>query len=63
MHVSSTTRRNRRTVADRAMALGEAINIRFCRRDCSQTGILSARELGLALEDIGVVLQPEEVRL
>ncbi|CAM9829003.1 unnamed protein product, partial [Sphacelaria rigidula] len=41
--------------------LGKAVNGKFLRRDLQLTGVLSARELGLALEDIGVTLQPSEV--
>ncbi|CAM9599986.1 unnamed protein product [Scytosiphon promiscuus] len=41
--------------------LGQAISARFSRRDLAQTGLLSAREVGLALEDIGVRLKEDEV--
>lgn len=44
-----------------AATLGRAVGVRFSRRDPSQSGLLSARELGLALEDVGVSLRPEEV--
>ncbi|CAM9929170.1 unnamed protein product, partial [Ectocarpus sp. 13 AM-2016] len=41
--------------------LGKAIGARFSRRDPTQSGLLSAREVGLALEDVGVCLQADEV--
>ncbi|CAN0219229.1 unnamed protein product, partial [Hapterophycus canaliculatus] len=41
--------------------LGQAIGDTFSRRDPAQTGLLSAREVGLALEDIGVSLKADEV--
>lgn len=44
-----------------AVTLGRAFGAKFSRRDPSQSGLLSARELGLALEDVGVSLHPEEV--
>eukprot|EP00752_Nemacystus_decipiens_P018631 g16705.t1 len=40
--------------------LGQAVGVKFSRRDPSQCGLLSARELGLALEDVGVSLHPDE---
>ncbi len=44
-----------------AVTLGQAVGARFSRRDPAQSGLLSARELGLALEDVGVSLRPDEV--
>eukprot|EP00903_Cladosiphon_okamuranus_P019202 g17658.t2 len=44
-----------------AVTLGQAVGVKFSRRDPSQSGLLSARELGLALEDVGVSLHPDEV--
>lgn len=41
--------------------LGQAIGAKFSRRDPAQSGLLSAREVGLALEDIGVTLKADEV--
>lgn len=41
--------------------LGKAVGARFSRRDPTQSGLLSAREVGLALEDVGVCLQADEV--
>lgn len=41
--------------------LGKAVGSRFSRRDPTQSGLLSAREVGLALEDVGVCLQADEV--
>ncbi|CBJ27722.1 hypothetical protein Esi_0083_0058 [Ectocarpus siliculosus] len=41
--------------------LGKAVGARFSRRDPTQSGLLSAREVGLALEDVGVRLQADEV--
>ncbi|CAM9921910.1 unnamed protein product [Ectocarpus sp. 4 AP-2014] len=41
--------------------LGKAVGARFSRRDPTQSGLLSAREVGLALEDVGVRLQANEV--
>lgn len=46
---------------DSVHPLGNAVNRKFVRRDPLFSGMLSARELGLALEDIGVSLQPREV--
>lgn len=48
------------TAESDAIALGKAVNGKFCRRDFLLSGTLSARELGLALEDVGVTLQPAE---
>lgn len=44
-----------------AVTLGQAVGVKFSRRDPSQSGLLSARELGLAMEDVGVSLHPDEV--
>lgn len=48
-------------VGGRTMTLGQAVGMKFSRRDPTQSGLLSAREVGLALEDVGVLLQPGEV--
>ena len=44
-----------------AVTLGQAVGVKFSRRDPSQSGLLSAREVGLALEDVGVSLRQDEV--
>ena len=50
-----------RDAGGRTVTLGQAVGVKFSRRDPSQSGLLSARELGLALEDVGVSLHPDEV--